>query len=90
MELHFGNDIINSISKKAKGQTSKEIVKEAQKKLLIEGAREAYKEWAVANANFDKVEDNNLIDYYIYTIKAAEVKMGYYLNKIKKEYNKKS
>lgn len=59
------------------------------KALLVEAAKTAYREWSAANNNFDTAENGALIDYYIYTIKAAEAKMEYFLKKIKEENNKK-
>lgn|GEM_PF-284663 len=46
----------------------------------IRGARE---EWLDANRSFEYAYDEGLIDYYIYKIKASEIRYEYFLKKAK-------
>lgn len=50
---------------------------------LIENIKNAKKEWINANTNFDYVDDQELVDYYTYKIKACQIRYEYYLKKAK-------
>lgn len=50
---------------------------------LLDSIKRARNEWINANTNFDYVEDQEMIDYYAYKIKACEVSYQYYLKKAK-------
>lgn len=53
-------------------------------KELLLSINKARQEWILANYNFEFAADDGLVDYYIYKIKACEVKYEY-LIKIAKE-----
>jgi len=50
---------------------------------LIGSLKEAKREWADATMNFDYVDDQEMVDYYTYKIKACEIRYEYFLRKIK-------
>lgn len=52
---------------------------------LIESIRDAKKEWISANYNFEQAVDSEIIDYYIYKIKAYQVRYEYLLKKAKEK-----
>lgn len=51
---------------------------------LLDCIREAKDEWLEARINFEYAAEEELVDYYIYKIKACEVRYEYYLKKAKK------
>lgn len=50
---------------------------------LIENIQQARQEWSSAAANFDQAENEDLIDYYIYRMKACQVRYNYLLKMAK-------
>ncbi|MGE4282776.1 MAG: YaaL family protein [Clostridia bacterium] len=54
-----------------------------EKQELIDYLFQAKKELDIANSNFEFAKDNELIDYFIYEIKAAETRYQYLLKKAK-------
>ncbi len=50
---------------------------------LIEDIKNARNEWLEADIKFQHVSEREIIDYYTYIIKAAEIKYEYYLKKAK-------
>ncbi len=50
---------------------------------LLDKLNEAKKDLDTANTNFEHAQDTDLVDYYIYNIKAAETRYQYLLKKIK-------
>ncbi len=50
---------------------------------LKESIQQARQEWLNAVANFDQAEGEDMIDYYIYRIKACQVRYNYLLKKAK-------
>lgn len=50
---------------------------------LIEDIKNAKNEWLDADTNFQYVCENEIVDYYTYIIKAAQIKYEYYLKKAK-------
>ncbi|NSW91763.1 MAG: YaaL family protein [Firmicutes bacterium] len=50
---------------------------------LIEDIRSAKNEWLNVDSNFQYVCENEIIDYYTYMLKAAQIKYEYYLKKAK-------
>ncbi len=54
------------------------------RKDLIECIHQARQEWLNAAANFDQADNEDMVDYYIYRMKASQVRYNYLL-KIAKE-----
>lgn len=50
---------------------------------IMESIRDAKNEWINASMNFDYADNQDLIDYYTYRIKACEIRYDYYLKKAK-------
>lgn len=50
---------------------------------LIEDIENAKNEWLEADSNFQYVCEEDIVDYYTYMIKAAQIKYQYYLKKAK-------
>lgn len=50
---------------------------------LLENLKKAKQEWIVASTNYEFAQDEELIDYYVYAIKAAQLKYDYLLKKVK-------
>ncbi len=56
----------------------------AEELLIIEAAQEARNEWVDANIDFNYADDDLLVDYHIYRLKACEARYTYFL-KLAKE-----
>ncbi len=54
-------------------------------KYLMENLRNAQDDFENAINNYDFVEDPELIDYYIYKIKASQTRYQYLLKKVKEK-----
>lgn len=52
---------------------------------LLENIKNARKEWADACANFEYVNEEEVVDYYTYKIKACQVKYDYLIKKAKEK-----
>jgi len=52
--------------------------------LVLKSIQQARQEWMEAVANFDQADNEELIDYYIYRMKACQIRYNYLL-KIAKE-----
>lgn len=50
---------------------------------LLQNIQQARQDWLNAVANFDQAENDELIDYYIYRLKACQVRYNYLLKKAK-------
>lgn len=50
---------------------------------LLKNIRQAKQEWMSAVSNFEQADDEDLIDYYIYKMKACQVRYNYLLKKAK-------
>jgi len=62
--------------------------KKTEEQHIIEGLKDAYKEWQMNEKYFEWVTDPDLIDYAIYEIKASRIKYSYFLKKAKEMTNK--
>ena len=51
--------------------------------LLLKSIQQARQEWMDAVANFDQADNDELIDYYIYRMKACQIRYNYLLKKAK-------
>lgn len=51
--------------------------------MLLNNIRQARQEWLVAASNFEQADDPDLIDYYIYKMKACQVMYNYLIKKAK-------
>lgn len=51
--------------------------------LLLKSIQQARQEWMDAVANFEQADNDELIDYYIYRIKACQIRYNYLLKKAK-------
>lgn len=70
----------------ARGNTKTSIEhQQDEAKDLMESIRSARDEWMSANNNFEYADEQGLIDYYIYVIKASEVKYEHFLKKAKEK-----
>ncbi|MDK2800840.1 MAG: hypothetical protein PWP27_2094 [Clostridiales bacterium] len=56
-----------------------------EKEELIANLNQAKKELDIANTNFEFAQDEELVDYFIYKIKAAETRYQYLLKKAKEK-----
>lgn len=52
--------------------------------LLLKSIKQARQEWIEAVTNFDQADNNELIDYFIYRMKACQIRYNYLL-KVAKE-----
>lgn len=64
---------------------TEEAKKKKELQQLVDGVKNACREWTIANINFNNTREKDLVDYYAYEMKAAEIKIGYFLKLIKKE-----
>lgn len=55
---------------------------------ILEGLKNAYKEWRMNEEYFQWVTDPDLVDYAIYELKASKKKYAYFLKKAKEMVNK--
>ncbi len=55
---------------------------------ILEGLKDAHKEWKISEEYFEWVTDPDLIDYAIYELKASKIKYSYFLKKAKEITNK--
>jgi len=56
---------------------------ERDRTALLKNIAQARQEWLNAVSNFEQAEDSDLIDYYIYKMKACQVRYNYLLKKAK-------
>jgi hypothetical protein len=56
---------------------------EKDRTVLLKNIRQARQDWLSAVSNFEQAEDADLIDYYIYKMKACQVRYNYLLKKAK-------
>lgn len=54
-------------------------------KELLNSLRQVKEEWEIANANYEFVDEAELIDYYTYLIKASQIKYNYLIKKLKEK-----
>jgi len=52
---------------------------------VIENLKKARNEWVIATMNYEFAQEDELIDYYIYMMKAAQLKYDYLLKKAKEK-----
>ncbi len=68
-------------------RTRKELKSQRQEKEefdeLMENLRKARNDWMAAVNNYEFASEAELVDYYSYTIKAAQIKYDYLLKKVK-------
>ncbi|MFS8542028.1 MAG: YaaL family protein [Tissierellales bacterium] len=69
------------LSKKFKSQKT-------EQQHILDGLKNAYREWRMNEEYFEWVTDPDLIDYAIYEIKASKIKYSYFLKKAKEMANK--
>lgn len=50
---------------------------------LLENIHQARREWLNSVSNFDQAENDDMVDYYIYKMKACQVRYNYLLKKAK-------
>lgn len=50
---------------------------------LVENLKKTRNEWVTATMNYEFAQEDELIDYYIYLMKAAQLKYDYLLKKAK-------
>lgn len=67
----------NIITRKKK---SREEIEE-----VVENLKKARNEWVIASMNYEFAQEEELIDYYIYLMKAAQLKYDYLLKKAKEK-----
>lgn len=60
----------------------KEINADIEREIL-DGIKYSYAEWQEAISKFENAENVEIIDYYIYRMKAAEIQYNYYVKKAK-------
>lgn len=52
---------------------------------LIESINDAKKEWLSARNNFEQAVESDIVDYYVYKIKAYQIRYEYLLKKAKEK-----
>ncbi|MGE5472875.1 MAG: DUF2508 family protein [Ignavibacteriales bacterium] len=52
---------------------------------VVENLKKARNEWVIASMNYEFAQEEDLIDYYIYLMKAAQLKYDYLLKKAKEK-----
>lgn len=82
-ELKISKKVQRAIYNKEKRMT-------AEERKLLQEIEEANKEMITAFNHFEYVTDPDLIEYYTYQYKAAQIKYGYLLRCMKKLYYSKS
>jgi len=50
---------------------------------LLKCLKEARQDWLAAVENFDQAENDDMIDYYIYKMKACQIRYNYLLKRAK-------
>jgi len=55
----------------------------SDRKNLLENIQQARQEWLNAVENFDQAENEDLVEYYIYRMKACQVRYNYLLKMAK-------
>ncbi|MGE5329372.1 MAG: YaaL family protein [Deltaproteobacteria bacterium] len=50
---------------------------------VVENLKRARNEWVIATMNYEFAQEDELIDYYIYLMKASQLKYDYLLKKAK-------
>lgn len=80
--LPSANGILRRI---ALGRAEKEALKSRRESMLelTEAIREAYMDWQNAMINFENADCGDMVDYYAYSIKAAQIRYEYLLRKAK-------
>ncbi|NLY44013.1 MAG: YaaL family protein [Clostridiaceae bacterium] len=71
------------VAGKKVSRTIEKNIKEKQD--LLKNLRQAKRDLEIASANFEFVADKDLVDYYIYQMKAAETKYQYLIRKAKEK-----
>jgi hypothetical protein len=56
---------------------------EKDRSVLLKNIAQAKQDWLSAASNFEQADDSDLIDYYIYKMKACQVRYNYLLKKAK-------
>ena len=56
---------------------------EQDSETLLQYIQQAREDWISSLSNFEQAEDEELIDYYIYKMKACQVRYNYLLKKAK-------
>jgi hypothetical protein len=80
----FLNKLFRFFSMREKSELLELNITEEEKD-IIENIKSAKSEWINANINFDYADDQELVDYYTYKIKACQVRYEYYLKKAKEK-----
>ncbi|NLO39389.1 MAG: YaaL family protein [Ruminiclostridium sp.] len=62
---------------------SEQLDPEKDKAVLLKHIKLARQDWLSALSNFEQAQDPDLIDYYIYKMKACQVRYNYLLKKAK-------
>ena len=62
---------------------SEQLAPEKDTAVLIHHIKLARQDWLSALSNFEQAQDPDLIDYYIYKMKACQVRYNYLLKKAK-------
>ncbi len=62
---------------------SDQLDPEKDKNVLLKHIKLARQDWLSALSNFEQAQDPDLIDYYIYKMKACQVRYNYLLKKAK-------
>lgn len=67
-------------------QVSANIEKsDRERRELLQNLKQAKRDLDIASANFEFVNDEGLVDYYIYQMKAAETRYQYLIRKAKEK-----
>ncbi|NMA66885.1 MAG: YaaL family protein [Clostridiaceae bacterium] len=80
-------NILRKIGTFKPAKTAEDVQKEENLKELRESINDAYREWQNALSNFESAEGKEMVDYYIYRIKASQIRYDYLLKKAKEAMN---
>ena len=75
-------NILNKIKERINTNTYNEE-KQANKDNMVDSIKKAHTEWISAIANFEQADHEELVDYYIYKIKACQIRYNFLLKKAK-------
>ncbi len=82
--LHFINNYLLLKKRYIKDKSNNEH-NEYNKQKLLDDLEKARQDLEIANINFEFAQNKEMIDYYIYKIKSAEIRYQYLLKQVKSQ-----
>ncbi len=78
-----GSGLLKKLSSWKSYFTEEDMPRVSESGSLLESLQQARQEWLRVAENFDQAENEDMIDYYIYRMKACQVRYNYLLKKAK-------